>query len=35
MINLLEEKNKNEINVEKLVDLESDVLVRLGFDFNY
>jgi hypothetical protein len=35
MINLLEDKYKNEINVEKLVDLESDVLVRLGFDFNY
>jgi hypothetical protein len=35
MINLLEDKEKEKISVDKLISLESDILVRLGFDFNY
>lgn len=35
MINLLDDKDKDKITVDKLILLERDVLVRLGFDFNY
>ena len=35
MINLLDDKDKDKITVDNLILLERDVLVRLGFDFNY
>jgi hypothetical protein len=35
MIDLLDHKDKEKISVDKLISLERDVLMRLGFDFNY
>jgi len=35
MINLLGEEEKNSVTKEVLIELEYDILIRLGFDFNY
>jgi len=35
MINLIPDDEKKNLTKEILIDLEGDILVRLGFDFNY
>lgn len=35
MINLLGDEEKNSVTKEVLIELEYDILIRLGFDFNY
>lgn len=35
MINLLCEEEKNNITKEILIEMEKEILIRLGFDFNY
>jgi hypothetical protein len=35
MINLIPEEERKNLTKEILIDLEGDILIRLGFDFNY
>jgi len=35
MINLLSEEEQKSVTKAKLVALEADILVRMGFDFNF
>lgn len=35
MINLLTPEEKKNVTKQSLIDLESDILVKLGFDFNF
>lgn len=35
MINLLSEEEKKHVTKQSLIDLEADILVKLGFDFNF
>lgn len=35
MINLIPEDERKNLTKEILIDLEADILIRLGFDFNY
>ena len=35
MINLLSTEEKKNVTKQSLIDLESDILMRLGFDFNF
>jgi len=35
LINLLSDEEKNGVSREMLIELEYDILIRLGFDFNY
>lgn len=35
MINLLSSEEKKQVTKQSLIDLEMDILLRLGFDFNF
>lgn len=35
MINLIPEDERKNLTKDILIDLEADILIRLGFDFNY
>ena len=35
LINLLSDEEKKNIDKEMLIEMEIDILIRLGFDFNY
>lgn len=35
MINLLSPEEKKTVTKQSLIDLESDILIKLGFDFNF
>ena len=35
MINLLSTEEKKNVTKQALIDLESDILMKLGFDFNF
>ena len=35
MVNLLSSEEKKTVTKQSLIDLESDILVKLGFDFNF
>jgi hypothetical protein len=35
MINLLSSEEKKNVTKQSLIELESDILVKLGFDFNF
>jgi hypothetical protein len=35
MINLLSLEEKKTVTKQSLIDLESDILIKLGFDFNF
>ena len=35
MINLLSEDEKKNITKQSLIDLEADILIKMGFDYNF